>query len=262
MTYLDKDIPLDPKTELVWIHRDDVHWETENGWLIEANIFDEAWRFSLSTAGADYRFRQGYGSRSTLEAAQRLAQNLQNVFDDVGSVPVLETPSNDLISRQAVEQWAIADFNEELLGFLKTLSPVEPVPPDITSQIIASLKASIIAVEQGIYVFRDEKRYEMKGELHGYRMALAMVQDLISAAVEPVPAPRLEWERIENCDRECSQTPHLRGAQFKVHHNGTFVTMTFSGSLDLPTDDAAKSLAEKLNAVLSPPVGTQPTKGN
>jgi hypothetical protein len=40
--------------------------------------------------------------------------------------------SADFISRQAVEQWAIADFNEELLGFLKTFKsvPVLDTPPD------------------------------------------------------------------------------------------------------------------------------------
>jgi hypothetical protein len=120
-------------------------------------------------------------------------------------------------------------------------APVEPVPAP--TSVIELIRDFIGNIEE------SERRWNADYIASGV---------LAICGSAPVPAPRLEWERIENCDRECSQTPHLRGAQFKVHHNGTFVTMTFSGSLDLPTDDAAKSLAEKLNAVLSPPVGPQP----
>jgi len=203
-----------------------------------------------------------------LDAAAKIAAVCQLCLDHENEVAELRA------ALTAVEDWAIADFNEELLGFLKTFKSVpvlETPPPPIETSITMTNEASRRYLEEHGYgapvepVPARRPHYFVQEEDEPVATCLHCGQTDDGEETPncaPVPAPRLEWERIENCDRECSQTPHLRGAQFKVHHNGTFVTMTFSGSLDLPTDDAAKSLAEKLNALLSPPVGPQPTKGN
>ena len=76
------------------------------------------------------------------------------------------------------------------------------------------------------------------------------VMEILNEA-EPVPAPRLEWKS--------GFAPYNAG-NFRIWANPDHTHHLNYGSElcgDHLTLDAAKSLAEKLNAVLSPPVGTQ-----
>jgi hypothetical protein len=85
----------------------------------------------------------------------------------------------------------------------------------------------------------------------------------------PVPAPRLEWRQGTGLKstRWYGVAPDAEDEYDRwtvAHLYETYDVSYAAGRIlkSCKTLDAAKSLAEKLNDVLSPPVGTQPTKGN
>jgi hypothetical protein len=75
----------------------------------------------------------------------------------------------------------------------------------------------------------------------------------------PVPAPRLEWE-IDDADYAATPGAFWEVSRVYQHRNNAW-TLSRDGAvieerLTEWSKDAAKSLAEKLNALLSPPVET------
>ena len=89
----------------------------------------------------------------------------------------------------------------------------------------------------------------------------SLLADLDEALSAPVPAPRLEW----TLDKADAEAPAWRLGDFWVYGDAEGAWEVYIDNDDISfcqrglTLDAAKSLAEKLEAVLyAPPVGPQP----
>jgi hypothetical protein len=153
-----------------------------------------------------------------LDEARAKVAELRAELAELKSVPVLETPHEREVLQKCLETVRVG------------LSHVVYRPHAISSR------------ELGLCV-------------KCYLLSLLEPFDL-GASVEPVPAPRLEWvpsakNRFKAAQSAWGVSDFEMDGVWALSHNSHILR----SGLSL---DAAKALAEKLNAVLSPPVGPTP----
>ena len=167
--------------------------------------------------------------------------------------------------RMATDSWhkKFNDLNEESLRLFREVerltaeleSRAAPVEPPVLSAVVNLVNEQ--AEDECLW-------FEAQTMPEAYlQQELRRLHEVIENSA-PVPAPRLEWRNIS---KKNSWSPRWEAVDRTVFlvcgplkggtHEGEF-NLAVGGSVALrffPTIDAAKSLAEKLNAVLSPPVG-------
>ncbi len=189
-------------------------------------------------------------------AAYDLANDLRSILS--GALPALETPCGEWFqtSDDGDARCALARGHD---GFHR--APVEPVPAPlrITKEWLDSLRLAHHKSDDCWYSCPKSGESCNDEEGDGCNCGAdehnARIDAILASA--PVPAPRLEWEKVPWASvagdwAVFDDAPHGWATALRDCDDYPETILAHRAS-----EAAAKSLAEKLNDVLSPPVGPQ-----
>ena len=176
--------------------------------------------------------------------------------------------------RTVIEEGGETYTPEGMVIFLRTLlrdiewlldADPAPVPAPRTFNPFTKIESSPLTCVCGSS--GEDCEREIEGRHGACCRHCVHLADQRGRSAAPVPAPRLEWREHEEHDAFVSAEGWTVAAMpddqlgypcwmvWPPHEHNIWTRRAIAEKL--PSVDAAKSLAEKLNAVLSPPVGTQ-----